>query len=122
MNEPTTVNVETRPEGLLLIKIHGDLDSMGTQMVDEPLNTAISDRTSRVLIDLSDVGFISSAGMAMLLVKGKTLRRGGGNMYLASATERVREVLALAGFNELFNVYNTTDEAFKALESGAAGD
>jgi anti-anti-sigma factor len=122
MNEPTTVNVETRPNGLLLIKIHGDLDSMGTQMVDEPLNGAITDRTSRVLIDLSDVGFISSAGMAMLLVKGKTLRRGGGNMYLASATERVREVLALAGFNELFNVYNTLDEALKTLESGSAGD
>jgi anti-anti-sigma factor len=117
MNEPTTVTVDARPSGVKLVKISGDLDSMGTQMVDEPMNAAITDRTSRVLVDLSSVGFISSAGMAMLLVKGKTLRRGGGNMYLASATDRVREVLALAGFNELFSVYNTVDDAIKALES-----
>ena len=43
-------------------------------------------------------------------------------MYLTSATERVREVLALAGFNELFNVYNNIDDALKSLEPGTAGD
>jgi len=121
MNEPTTLTTETRPSGLLLMKIHGDLDSMGTQMVDEPMNAALGNKTSRVLVDLSDVGFISSAGMAMLLVKGKGLRRAGGNMYLTSATDRVREVLALAGFNELFNVYSTMDDALKSLESGEGG-
>lgn len=117
MNEPTTVSTEVRPSGLILTRINGDLDSMGTQMVDEPLNAAIVDRTASVLVDLSQVGFISSAGMALLLVKGKALRRGGGNMHLCAASERVREVLALAGFNELFNVYNTLDDALKALEA-----
>lgn len=120
MNEPTTVKIDERPSGLKLIQIHGDLDSVGTQMVEEPLSSALADRTSRVLIDLANVSFISSAGMAMLLVKGKMLRRAGGNMYLASATERVREVLALAGFNELFNLYPDLDEALQALEKGGA--
>jgi len=116
MNEPTTITIDQRPSGLKLIHIRGDLDSMGTQMIEEPLSAAITDRTSRVLINLENVGFISSAGMAMLLVKGKMLRRGGGNMYLSSATERVREVLSLAGFAELFNVYPTLDEALSAIE------
>ncbi len=121
MNEPTSVKIDERPSGLKLIHIHGDLDSVGTQMVEEPLSAAISDRSSRVLIDLANVSFISSAGMAMLLVKGKMLRRAGGNMYLASASERVREVLALAGFNELFSLYPDLDDALTALETGAAG-
>lgn len=121
MNEPTTLTVDARPGGLKLIHIHGDLDSMGTQMVEEPMNNAITDRSGKVLIDLKDVSFISSAGMAMLLVKGKMLRRAGGNMYLASASDRVKEVLALAGFNELFSVYTTMDEALVALEGPAPG-
>lgn len=118
MNEPTTVKIDERPSGLKLIHIHGDLDSVGTQMVEEPFSTAITDRTSKVLIDLANVSFISSAGMAMLLVKGKMLRRAGGNMYLASASERVKEVLALAGFNELFNLYSSIDDALTAIETG----
>jgi len=117
MNEPTTVSVVERESGIKWIQIKGDLDSLGTQMVDEPLTSAISDRTSKVLIDLADVDFISSAGMALLLVKGKMLRRAGGNMYLSSATDRVQEVLSLAGFNELFNLYPTADEALKTIEA-----
>jgi anti-anti-sigma factor len=119
MNEPTSITVDHRPSGLKLVHIRGDLDSMGTQMVEEPLSAAIVDRTSKVLIDLEKVGFISSAGMAMLLVKGKMLRRAGGNLYLTSATDRVNEVLSLAGFNELFNVYSTLDDALTAIEAAA---
>ncbi len=119
MNEPTTLTVDTRSSGIKVIRIHGDLDSMGSQMVDEPLTTAISERGSSVLVDLSEVGFISSAGMAMLLVKGKMLHRGGGKMALSAATDRVREVLSLAGFNELFNLYGTLDDALKAMEGNA---
>lgn len=116
MNEPTTLTVEDRPSGLKVLYIHGDLDSMGTQMIQDAFSAAITDRNAHILVDLSDTKFISSAGMAMLLVKGKMLRQWGGNFYIAATGARVYEVLALAGFHELFSVYRSLDEALAALE------
>jgi anti-anti-sigma factor len=117
MKNPTTLTIEDRPGNLKIIHIHGDLDSMGTHMVEDAFSAAITDRTGQVIVDLSHVNFISSAGMAMLLVKGKMLRQGGGNLFLAAASTRVLEVLALAGFQELFDVYPTLERALAALES-----
>ncbi|MGF1503536.1 MAG: STAS domain-containing protein [Chloroflexi bacterium] len=114
-DEATTIDVEERGDGILIITIQGDLDSMGTRTVESSFSAAVPDRGSTVVIDLSNVGFISSAGMAMLLVKGKALRQGGGSMSLAGASRRVYEVLALAGFHELFMVYPTLDEALEGL-------
>lgn len=116
MDDETKLTIQERPSGVIHIQIHGDLDSMGTRMVDSEFASAVPDRNSTVVVDLNEVGFISSAGMALLLVKGKALRQGGGSMVIAAASDRVYEVLSLAGFNELFNVYSTSDEAFAALE------
>lgn len=116
MNQDTTITISERPSGVLHIQIHGDLDSMGTRRVESEFSSAVPDRASHVVIDMTDVGFISSAGMAMLLVKGKALRQGGGSMTIAGASHRVYEVLALAGFHELFNVFGDAEEAFNNLE------
>ena len=43
-------------------------------------------------------------------------QRGGGSLAIAGATKRVQEVLSMAGFNELFDLYPTPAEALAALE------
>ena len=115
MNEPTSLKVEDRDNGLKLIHFYGDLDSLGSRTVEKSFAEAINDRTNRVLVELSHVDFISSAGLAMLLVKGKMLREAGGNMIIVGASQRVHEVLILAGFHDLFNIYETLNEALENL-------
>lgn len=117
MNRVTTLTVEERPKNLKLIRVHGDLDSMGVRMVEEVFSKATGDRAEKVVVDLSEVNFISSAGLAMILVKGKILRRGGGILMIAGANKRVREILTMAGFEELFDLYATPDDALNALAS-----
>ena len=99
-----------------IVRIQGDLDSMGTHMVESKFDAALADQTKRVIVDMDGVGFVSSAGMAMLLVKGKHLRQQSGQLVIANASTRVMEVLALAGFNELFDVCPSPQEALRALE------
>lgn len=116
MNETTTVSVEQRSARVSVVTIHGDLDSVGVKMVEQQFNAAIADRTGRVVVDLSDVEFISSAGLAMILVRGKMLNRAGGGLSVAGASRRVAEVLSMAGFQELFDIYPTLDEAVAAVQ------
>ncbi len=116
MNQPTTLSIEERPSHLKIIRIQGDLDTVGVKMVEEAFTKATDERSEKALVDLTQVSFISSAGLAMLLVKGKVLRRGGGRLAIAGATKRVQEVLSMAGFNELFDMYPTPADAVTALE------
>jgi len=114
LNEPTTISLEDRTEKLRIVHFHGDLDSVGVRMVDEPFTAATGDRTGHLIVNLADVQFISSAGLAMLLVKGKMLNRSGGRLSVAGASKRVLEVLAMAGFEELFDIFATVDDAIAA--------
>src|SRR5512143_4140146 len=98
MIQPTTIKIEDRGSRVKIIHIHGDLDTVGVRMVEEAFTKATGERSEKAVVDLTEVGFISSAGLAMLLVKGKILRRGGGSLAIAGATKRVQEVLAMAGF------------------------
>jgi len=114
MQDKTTMQIEEHPDGVTIVRFTGDLDSLGTHMVQKSFESTLSERGMRVVVDLGEVDFISSAGMAMLLVRGKMLRRSGGRLAIAGANHRVSEVLSLAGFHELFEVYPTVDTAVQA--------
>jgi anti-sigma B factor antagonist len=115
--DPTILKIEERSNGLTLVHIEGDLDSMGTHMVQNDFTGAAKGSKDDVIVDLSKVGFISSAGMAMLLVKGKALRKNGQKLVIAAASTRVLEVLSLAGFHELFDLYPTLEAAIAKLQN-----
>jgi len=116
MKEQTTLPTDQRDSGVKIVHFHGDLDSLGVKMIEDTFRNAVSERTARLVVDLGDVGFISSAGLAMLLIMGKRLRQGGGKLIIASAGKNIMEVLSLAGFHELFEIYSTVPEALKVVE------
>jgi anti-anti-sigma factor len=116
MKEQTTLTTDHRDSGVKVVCFHGDLDSLGVRMVEDTFRSAVVERTARLVVDLGDVGFISSAGLAMLLIMGKMLRQGGGKLTIASAGKNILEVLSLAGFDELFEIYPTLPEAVAIME------
>ena len=116
MDETTTLSIEQLSANILLISIFGDLDSMGTHQIEDSFANAVNDRAGLFVVDLANVGFVSSAGMAMLLVRGKALKQGGGRMVISGANQRVKDSLALAGFDELFKFFKSIAEAEKALQ------
>lgn len=98
--------------GLLVVQIAGDLDSHGTHQIEDSLESAIHDRSAKVIIDLSQVYFLSSGAIAMLVRQAKVLKGGGGSLGLAGLQPQVAEVLAIAGFSSLLPIYTTLEDAF----------
>lgn len=117
MHGPTTLTIEERSGGLMVARFVGDLDSAGTRTIQDAFTAMLASPGTHVVVDLSRVSFMSSAGVAMLLVKGKQLRQAGGRLCIAAPTPRVAEVLALAGLHELFDIYPTLESACTALEA-----
>ena len=62
------------------------------------------------VVDLSGVGYVSSAGLRVLLSLGKTVENSGG-LRLAGLNPTVRQVFDVAGFTQLFAIFASRDAA-----------
>jgi anti-sigma B factor antagonist len=94
-----------------LVEISGRIDSTNATSLGEALNAEIDAGHLQMVVDLSNVEYISSAGLRELVSAAKKVRQNGGDLRIASPSPRVREVLELAGLDTIFQVFPTQVEA-----------
>ncbi len=101
---------ETRPH-LDLFRPTGRLDSATSGDLESLLIERLDQGCASVVLDLSDLDYISSAGLRVVLMAGKRLRATGGRLALACLRDSVRDLFDMSGFLVLFPVFATLDEA-----------
>lgn len=94
--------------------IQGDLigDEVGPKLV-EIVSDAIQDGAKTFVIDLSEVRYISSSGIGLLITMLTKMRNVGGEVYLTSPSEHVKKLLIITKLNNIFTVYDSVED-FKA--------
>jgi anti-sigma B factor antagonist len=86
------------------VQLLGELDmSTAPQLRDELLRLA-SDGAKDVTVDLSQLQFMDSTGLSVLITGLKRLREKGGDMALRSPTPSTRRVLEITGLTEVFAI------------------
>jgi anti-sigma B factor antagonist len=86
------------PEGIVNSDSASQLDAMLNERLDHTEH-------HNLVIDLSGVTYMSSAGLRALVGAMKRAHESGGNLVIASPSPRVQEVLELAGLTEVFSIY-----------------
>ncbi|NPV66917.1 MAG: STAS domain-containing protein [Anaerolineae bacterium] len=94
-----------------LLEVSGRIDSTNANELGEALNAAIDSGRTQIVLDLANVDYMSSAGLRELVSALKKVKRGTGDLRLASVSGRVLEVLELAGLDTIFEIYPTQVEA-----------
>lgn len=94
-----------------LFEISGRIDSTNADQLGEALNTAIDSGRTQIVLDVSAVEYMSSAGLREMVAALKRVKRGSGDVRLANPSERVKEVLELAGLDTIFEVFDSQVEA-----------
>jgi anti-sigma B factor antagonist len=95
-----------------LVKATGRIDSNTAPQLAEAFAAINEADRFRIVFDMSDVDFISSAGLRVLINVQKTCKRWNrGELILVLVPERVHEALDLAGFVPLFKFYDDVVEA-----------
>jgi anti-sigma B factor antagonist len=90
-----------------LVKVAGRIDSQAAPQLAEAFNAITEAGRFRIVFDMSDVDFISSAGLRVLIDVQKTCKRWNrGQVVLAAMTERIYETLDLVGFVPLFSIFD----------------
>ena len=94
-------------EGVLVFRPVGRLDSTSSPELEQALVESLAAGTTRLIFDFSDLDYISSAGLRVVLLAGKRLRPLQGKMALVGMRDVVREVFEMSGFLTLFAVGET---------------
>jgi anti-anti-sigma factor len=102
---------EALEKGLLKVSLAGTLDAPGAMGIEEQFQQRLRERGGDVIVDLSGLDYMSSYGLRMILTAAKGLHDHGGGLHLAAPTSHVREVIRVAGYDTMFPVYETVDEA-----------
>jgi anti-anti-sigma factor len=106
---------EERKAGVVIMALSGKLDATTAKTFEEKILAEIDSGDRRFVIDLSQLEYVSSAGLRIFLLAAKRLHSTDGKIVLCSLQGHVRQVFDLAGFSSIFSIYSSRDEAIKAL-------
>lgn len=95
--------------------MHGEIDIGTVQDLEAALDAAIRESDGAFIIDLSDVGFLDSSGLHVLLRARSLLGRKDRALAVICQPGPVRRVLELSGTADLFFTYGSREEAAAAL-------
>jgi len=94
-----------------IVKVSGRIDSATAPEFDNALKGLLDRGRRKIVIDCEGLEYVSSAGLRAMLAALKAAKSNGGNVVLAQANERVRDTLALVGFQTLFLQYTDIVDA-----------
>lgn len=100
-------------QGASVIAFTGEVDLESSPAAREILLKCL-ESTSKVIVDLSEVSYIDSSGVASLVEALQAAKKNGSQFSLAAASEPTRRVLELARLDKVFTMYNSVDEGLNA--------
>ena len=104
-----------RANGALIAKAEGRIDGVNARDFEEALKAAISTDDSTVVMDLEGLSYISSAGLRVILLIAKTLRKRDADLILCSLSDPIREVFEISGFDKIIPVHGSREQALASV-------
>ncbi len=98
-------------EQVTLVEVIGRVDSLNADELGTSLSNAIDEGNTNIVLDLSQVSYMSSAGLRELVSAFKKVRRVSGDLRIAQPSTRVQEVLEMAGLDTIFQIFPTQTDA-----------
>ena len=115
-------NVETVGvnQDIAVLSLDGYVDSATSLNMDEAIDSILRQGIYCIVVDLTKVGYISSAGWGVFISKIKDIRENGGGLKIAGMRPDVRDVFDLLGFGHIIEAHDSLDEATGAFEDQSA--
>lgn len=112
-----TVNEGNNCSAVLL---EGRLDSNTSETLAQQLTDTLDSGQHRVVVNFSQLAYISSAGLRVLLMAAKRVKTESGSLILCGMQEHIREVFEISGFLQILTVTDTQQQAEAMINSAAA--
>ena len=120
---------ERNTADMVTLSLSGKLDGTTAKSFEEKILTRIDSGDRRFIIDVSELQYISSAGLRVFALAGKRLNSANGKLVLCGfkktipyntlnrILDPIREVFDTSGFSLIFPSYGSHDDAIEALQA-----
>ena len=100
--------------GVLEIKLMGEIDHHSAVNVRSDIDELIFDlRPSKVVLDLSEISFMDSSGLGLIMGRYALIKDFGGTLSLRAPTVAVMKILSLAGMERMIKIEKSIKEEVK---------
>ncbi|MGC8659889.1 MAG: STAS domain-containing protein [Desulfomonilaceae bacterium] len=108
------MEIEIREHGgAMIVTVTGRLETLSPPSSEKMLENHVPKATNKVILDLNDLQYVSSAGLRSFLVLAQKARAVGGWVVCCSASGLVKKVLEISKFCEILPAFDTLDDALK---------
>ncbi|SMF81218.1 anti-sigma B factor antagonist [Tistlia consotensis] len=91
--------------GLTVVTLNGKLDTVSSPEVQAAVMAALESADKGVVIDMAEVAYVSSAGLRVMLIGGKTAKAKAKTFRIAGLKPAVAEVFKMSGFDRLLEIH-----------------
>lgn len=98
-----------------ILSVHGEIDASSSVDLDQSIAACTKDGAKKILIDLSDLTYISSAGLGVFMSYVEEFKEKNIRMILFGLTSRVDHTFNLLGLADLLEIVGTREDAIKKI-------
>lgn len=110
--------VNLRREGEVVVLVaNGEVDAYTAPILRDAISKILAAGHHRIVADLTDVGFLDSTGLGVLVGRLKAVRMLEGDMNLVITNERVLRNFKITGLENIFAIHATAADAVAALQA-----
>ncbi len=117
----TTIKYTGPSDSIGVIKVGGYIDTTTSSELERALGTLLKKNQYRIIVDLGDVDYISSAGWGIFISEIKGIKENGGDLKLVRMIPEVFEVFELLEFHYILKAFDTVEEAVEEFTKEAGG-
>lgn len=100
----------------LIVKVTGDMDHHNAGTLRSAIDREIRQRPVKNLVfDLSELDFMDSSGIGLILGRYKRIKELEGNVFIAAARPEVERIINLSGLHKIIPLYDTMEKAEKRV-------
>ena len=117
MNDQSKLQItENQQGGVTVLTLAGELTlDDGDLAFGRYVDQMVTAGQRQIVVDLSQVRYIDSAGVGMLVAESKRVSQGGGAMRLARLTARSHHLLAMLKLKLVFEIYDDIESAVRSF-------
>ena len=101
--------------GITVCRMTGDIDINTSPEFKKALDEAIGSKKDKIVINLSEVRYVDSSGLATLVEVLKNMRAYGGKLKLVSLSDKVRGLFEITKLDKLFDIVADEDSAVNSF-------
>ncbi len=102
--------------GATVVIVNGEIDANTAPEAQERI-LPLASPGCRLVLDLTNVPYMSSAGLRILLATYRQISGGGGQVVLVGVAEEIRDTMSVTGFIKFFTLRDTVQEGMEALSA-----